>query len=392
MICARCGKEIKKDQLFCHNCGYEVRLVAEYDATEDLYVKPVIDFADEKTPDNDKTIKSSTNNKPYNNKNTTAGKKTILIIVTVIFLLASGFISYIVFNFNNNNSFDYQLNSAKKYYNQGRYELSIKHLKRAVELNPEVLEARLFLAELYNAEKDIDSSISAYNEAIKTDPSNEKTYDDLFKVLKDNREYYKIIEYINRSPIKDKLILKYSEFFPDKPNVSIEPGIYDDNITLILNGSENSDIYYTVNAETPTINSPKYVEPIVFDKEDDFIVKAVLINEYGVSSDVFVGNYTVSYPVPNSPVVIPSTGQYNEDTLIKIELDEGCVAYYNWNGKIPDSNSKKYNSPIKMKKGSHTFTTVSINKYGKVSSPVFRSYDVFENVEEIDNDSEIEED
>ena len=86
--------------------------------------------------------------------------------------------------------------------------------------------------------------------------------------------------------------------------------------------------------------------------------------------------------------MLPSTGQYNEDALIRIEVDEGCVAYYNWDGKIPDSKSKKYNLPIKMKQGSHTFTTVSINKYGKVSSPVFRSYDVFSEEEEFYNDTD----
>ena len=383
MICARCGKEIKKDQLFCHNCGYEVKLVAEYDATEDLYVKPVIDFVDEKMLYNDDAIQVSTDN-----KNIKSGKKTILIIAAMAFLIITGVISYTVFNFNNSNSLKYQLNSAKKYYKQGRYELSIKCLKRAVELNPELLETRLFLAKLYNTKKDIKLSISEYDEAIKIDPNNEKIYDNLFKVLKDNKKYFEIRKYIDSSPIKDKLVLKYSEFFPSKPNVSVVPGIYDKNITLILSGCKNSDIYYTINAETPTMNSSKYVKPIVLDKEDDFIVKAVLINEYGVSSDVFVGNYTVSYPIPKSPVVLPSTGQYNEDSLIRIEVDEGCVAYYNWDGKIPDSKSKKYNLPIKMKQGSHTFTTVSINKYGKVSSPVFRSYDVFSEEEEFYNDTD----
>lgn len=383
MICTKCGKEIKKEQLFCSNCGYEIRLVAEYDATEDLYVKPSIDFIDENTTDNNaKNASKKAGSKEMS-------KKKLLIIGTTA-AVALGISVYIFFDFKNNNSYNYQLRLADKYYNQGRYEQSIECAKKAAKLNCEEPEVRLLLARLYEKKNDVELSISEYDEAIKIDPNNEKIYENLFEMLKKYKKYLKIIEYIDKSPIKEKLTLKHSELFPSKPVASISPGIYNKGIKLAFKTEPNSEIYYTINAGTPTVNSSKYKEPIVLDKEDDFIVKAVSVNKCGVISEVFVGDYTISYPVPNPPIVTPGTGNYEKDTLIKVVVDEECTAYYNWDGKIPDSKSKQYDLPIKMKEGSHTFTVVSINKYGKVSSPTFRSFDVFPEMEGTDDNFEMD--
>lgn len=371
MICVRCGKEIKKDQLFCPNCGYEIKLVAEYDALDDLIVNPNIDFIDE-----DSKSVNIIKDKQIAKKGFLqyARNKKIFYIVLTAFILCIVSLWSII-SFRNNNSFDYQIYKANKYKEQGKYKIAMKYALRATELSKKNIAARLLVADISYESNDYISAIKAYNEAISINPSKIEAYDGIIKTLKHEKKYSEIKDIIDSSKIKARLSEKYSEFYPSMPKLKLPAGEYADRISLDLSSDKKGDIFYTVNGATPTKLSAKYSTPIVLAEESYYVIKAIFVNEYGVSSDVMVASYNIRYPIPSAPLVTPSTGKYDLDTLIKVVTDEDCAAYYNWDGKVPDEKALKYSLPLKMKEGSHTFTVVSINKYGKVSAPTFRSFD-----------------
>ena len=75
----------------------------------------------------------------------------------------------------------------------------------------------------------------------------------------------------------------------EKPEVSLNEGNYDNEITLAFNTAGN--IYYTLNGDNPTIYSKKYTEPITISKTST--VKAINIEDDKYQSEVSSSTYLI---------------------------------------------------------------------------------------------------
>lgn len=381
MICNRCGKEISEGQLFCSNCGYEIRLVAEYDMTDDLIVKPQIDNVTQadKNTDADIAELESTDkiNLHFKYRNR---KRLFLIILSALAFSILLFVFAVIYI--NDNSFDYQMKKAKQLYDDAEYEEALKSVNKAIKLDDQNALALLLAADCYDAvNKDAEAG-QMYILAIKNAPSNIDCYRKLFAFLQQNEDYDKIKDFIDSSSIRNELIKEFPDFYPLTPVIDKESGLYNEQLVVTFDTDSVNDIFYTLDGSEPNIESFRYAKPIVLDKEGNYTLKAVSKNAKNVLSDIAIRNYEIVFPIPDSPAVTPGTGRYTDDTLIKIMTDENCKAYYTWDGSIPTTKSKVYNLPIKMKDGSHTFTAISVNEYGKISEPTVRSFDVYLNDED----------
>ena len=71
------------------------------------------------------------------------------------------FVGIIIRN-KNNNSFDYQVSQAEKYFEEGNYTKAVKYYERALEIDPSINEVKLTLADIYCLRQDEKSAIILY--------------------------------------------------------------------------------------------------------------------------------------------------------------------------------------------------------------------------------------
>lgn len=163
---------------------------------------------------------------------------------------------------------------------------------------------------------------------------------------------------------------------PQAPEFSMPSGTYDEEIEVYIEAGEGS-IYYTINGVTPTLADTIFngVDPIVFDKNGIYTLKAILVDSDGVKSEVATVTYEIAMPVPDAPTIIEDSGNYNVDTQIAVVTSEGTNVYYTTDGTDPTASSTLYTGPVSMPYGDSVFKFVAIdNETGAASEIVERTY------------------
>lgn len=370
MVCSKCGSKIMEDQLFCSKCGHEIHLVKEFDLSDDLMISPNI------SSETEQELQEHSDQGGAISFLLEHGKKKPYFYGTLFVLILSLFLLLVINHNKNQNSFDYHKEKAVAFFEKNKYELCVKSAQKAISLNEAEAFPYELIGESYLALNHKDEAFRFYDMALQRDKENRSCYDKMFDILEEKNLYSTIRRYIDESPIKNELKTQYPMCFVQPPKADLEEGLYQDYIEIKLSAPEKETVYYTLDGNLPTRNSARYEKSIKLDKEGSYLLHAISVNSYGIESEAMTSHYEIEFPVPSSPVVTPGTGKYGTDTLIKVVTEENCTAYYTWNKKMPDENSSKYSLPIKMREGSHTFTVVSVNQFGKVSLPTVRSFDV----------------
>ena len=163
---------------------------------------------------------------------------------------------------------------------------------------------------------------------------------------------------------------------PEAPTFSVASGTYDEEIEVYIEAGEGS-IYYTINGVTPTLADSIFngVDPIVFDKNGIYTLKAILVDSDGVKSEVATVTYEIAMPIPDAPTIIEDSGNYNVDTQIAVVASEGTNVYYTTDGSDPTASSTLYTGPVSMPYGESVYKFVAIdNETGAASEIVERTY------------------
>lgn len=122
---------------------------------------------------------------------------------------------------------------------------------------------------------------------------------------------------------------------PDAPYTVISQGLVTEGKNLLLYAGDNTDIYYTLDGTTPTMESTKYVlktegfggEFSPIDILNDFTIKMIAVRE-GVTSGVSTYTYTVDpeYTGPNAAILNDGSGvEKNTVTYTEKNFDYSVV-------------------------------------------------------------------
>ena len=145
------------------------------------------------------------------------------------------------------------------------------------------------------------------------------------------------------------------DYNPDKPltpviKASVLPGTYLEPQTVILTGSNSSDIiYYTTDGTEPSSSSSRYSSPIKVD--GNMTIKAFGYNEGAEPQSGSV--YEFSYKIdPNADIEAPkitaskSSGKYTESISVNFTITDnksnGVKVYYTIDGSSPTESSDSY--------------------------------------------------
>ena len=125
-----------------------------------------------------------------------------------------------------------------------------------------------------------------------------------------------------------------------EPEFSLQEGYYTSIQPLKLTTFGSGKIYYTTDETEPGEHSLLYTAPILLES-GDYCIKAVYINENGISSPVVTKNYHIEIEELSAPEVTAVSGDY--EFPINIEVTDGYDVYYTTDGSDPTQNSTVYN-------------------------------------------------
>lgn len=338
--------------LFCEYCGEEIRIVKDFvPDTEDLTA--VID--DKQTE--------------IQKRGLTGGAKKVLAwiaVLSVLLLLAGA--GYLV----SIHSAGFQYDKAVRLADRKEYARALIYAEKAVELEPECLEYLEFLLDCLTAEDRQQEARSLCWKILGLDTENTKAYVCLIGMYEKNGEYGKINALLQESGNKE-LCDRYPAYLAKAPEFSSKGGAFHETISLKLSGNTTGVIYYTMDGTVPDENSYVYTSPI-FLESGYYRIRAVFVNDYGVTSPVAEEDYYVDVTVPDAPSVEPEEGNYSRPTLITVEAPESCTVYYTLDGSDPTRDSSLYTGPIAMPVGVSTMRFVSCSAAGVIGGETKVTY------------------
>lgn len=380
---------MEEGKLLCENCGYEVKIVPDFDIELEDQLKESIssmmeeiadDTSDQMTgSDFDDDIKDAARDYfPKKFIRLSKLKKAVIALV-VLFILAGGVAAFWVHVVNEYryNSFDYQYDKAVVCAAHNNYSEAVSYLERALAINPENLDAKFLLAKYYEKNGQQQSTILLLEELIDID-SNYENRDDVYDMLLgiyESKEAYVKMSYILDKCNIARIVSKYNKYIALEPVFNKQGGVYEELISISLKGNTQGVVHYTLDGTTPTIDSPVYETPILLEP-GEYTIKAMFVNAYGIESAVETQHYFINLSMPDNPVIKPASGNFKEPVLIEVYRDYGTKVFYTTDGSAPNKGSLRYTDPIEMPYGISNFKFIAIDESGLTSEIVNRTYNL----------------
>ncbi|RGS81713.1 chitobiase/beta-hexosaminidase C-terminal domain-containing protein [Coprococcus sp. AF21-14LB] len=296
----------------------------------------------------------------------------ILIVIGVVVILgALGYFIYL-------NTYYGLVRGGNRYLNQKDYRQAEEKFQQAMKQDDAKADAYNGLAEVYIAQNEPDTAEDYYLKAISKYPGNVELYRGCI-------EFYQQTDQLSKIPVlldeceDDGVLDDLNMYVSNEPKFSLEEKTYDEVQELSLT-SKGQKIYYTTDGTEPTTASAVYETPIQIG-EGTTTISAISVNDEGVPSIVVSKTYVVEYPVADAPAVSPSTGYYERQMQITIQVPSGYTAYYtisSADGEIetPTAASTKYTGPIDMPEGNHIFCAVLVDGKGRLSEIKKMNYEL----------------
>lgn len=393
MKCASCGAEIKVGCIYCSVCGKEAQIVSDYNLLEDDFLRDVLREKQEQAAKEAKLIAEQAKlerKKTAGTSSQTQGgekgkhtgssnspqskgrkiKKRLIFAGASIVLLAVLIVAIIMLtNYSREHSYDYQMEQARKNQRETNYREAEAYVKRALELEPESLEAKFFLADIYLLRGAEPQAVSLLQEMCGEWKDNPKIYRRLIEIYEDQRDYPSI-RTLSETTEDTEILELFSEYVPDTPEFDLPQGVYEEEISVGILSDAGCEVYYTLDGSKPE-KGKKYQQPIPVEPGKTIKIRAVACSPYEFYSEEIEGEFQVELQNPEVPKVSPSGGCFYAPHEITVTVPEGCKVYYTWDSTDPTEDSQQYTQPIGMPEGNNILSLVLIDQYG-MSSNVLR--------------------
>lgn len=376
MKCPNCGQEIQAEHLYCEKCGMEIRIVPDFEPEIENSITETLstvaeEIEDKETEKGEEALEDTEKffaEEPGKNWLT---MKMVALVVVVLFAVIVTLTMYFSY------SVSYQVNNAREYIAQGKYEEALKLLDKAAKSDSGNLEIKLLQSDCCYQLGEKEEAVKILTDLIDREQfvgeDAEKIYEGIIFIYEEEGRYEDINELL--SACSDEMITtSFQRYMALAPEYSYESGSYDEVVYLKLSANTTGTIYFTLDGSTPTESSEVYVAPIFLDS-GAYQVNAVFINDYGIRSEVVRKKYEINLTVPDAPVVTPESGKYEVPAMIEVVIPENGTVYYTTDRSEPDIDSAQYVEPIEMPLGRSNYKFVIISEEGVRSEVTSRSYE-----------------
>lgn len=379
MKCPNCGWEIQDGHLICEQCGHEIRIVPDFEPDPDIQIDDQVvgELLDEPNADPEgKKENNSDDTSEIDLDFTTIRHRAVMsaAIAAASILLIVGAV-WLVLRLN---SFDHQLNKAKSLSSEGKYEEAISALENLYVSNPDKSEIFFLEADYYAAMGENAEAADTLKRIIGSkdysDDDKYTAYDHLFSIYAEEEDYESINSELEQCEFPE-VVNAYQNYMAMEPVFSIEGGEYSESQWLKLSANTSGNIYVTTDGSKPDENSDIYSGPIRLEG-GSYVISAVFVNQYGISSDVVVNTYNVTSDVPAAPTVNFESGEYHSPSMITVDVPEGVTVYYTTDKSTPTIDSVPYTDPIPMPVSYSNFNFIAVNDQGIYSEETVRSYNL----------------
>ncbi len=425
MKCPNCGAPLTDGNLFCEKCGEEIHIVPNYDPDTDLSVD--IEGVFDKTRELDtyevkRKKKITRNEEDYEDRNRRTSKRKMIddddsdwdddetnevlaikdiilslvdywnksifskIVIVFTILLIAGVITtfgFMIKKISDKQSIDYLVEQAEYSYDNKDYENAIDLYEKAIEKDPDNVKIKYAISNCYIMAGQDKNAIFILQEIANDNPAlEEDAYERIFNIYSENEDYNGINDFLLGCS-NETIVNRFKDYLCKKPEFSLKPGEYEEEMTLELTNDVNGFIYYTLDGSEPDENSFLYTEPILL-ASGEYDVKAVFVSQLGVISEMNEAEYNIKIKIPLAPQVSIESGSYNVPIVIKVETDINCETYYvEYRPDVkaedrvdPDKNSTLYEYPLIMPMGASEFRFISYNEEGIPSTVITRKYNI----------------
>lgn len=371
MKCAKCGAEMKEGCIYCSVCGNEAQIVPDYSVLEDDYLRSLLKEEEEPPKKKNSGGRKEPSTPP---KKKMSNKVPIFVVCGIlIVLIAVGIIVKVTIDHRNANSYDYQVEMAKKESVDKNYENALHYYKTALSLKPDDIAVRMAMTDIYMEQKEYDAAMVLLMEIIKLDDTNQKAYEYLIQIYEDEEKYEQIAALAD-GITDEKLLTLFADYLVEPPIISPAEGKYEDYVDVTIYSPEDCEIYYTLDGTEPDEeNGILYDDDIALEETGDYEISAVCVNEKGIRSEIATAAYEIELIPPEYATVLPDGGRIEDITFVTIEAEEGCSIYYTWDGTDPTKASPRYETPLEIPTGNNVLSVLVVNNKTGLDSGVYRT-------------------
>ncbi len=321
-----------------------------------------------------------TDNTPETSAKKPMDKKTKIVIAAVAagvaVIVALIIVVAVIINNNNKKGYNYNYNKGIELYDNHEYSSAIDYLSKAAKDNngKRNLELKYKLYECYNATGDENNAVETLKDILSYDKNYEKAIKSLIDIYVKQKNGTAMTELIRsyKGSVSEKY---FTSYMVSEPKPSVEAGNYDDTIQLQLTSDGNEKIYYTTDNTEPSDKSTLYNNDVISIENGTTIIKAIAINDIGITSDVATFKYVVEYKKPDAPSILPASGTYQAGQKISImNIPEGYKVYYTLDGTTPTDKSTEYTGEFEMPEGNTVVSAITYDTHNQASTVTKRNY------------------
>ena len=246
--------------------------------------------------------------------------KVKILTITLITAIIMGISSITIYsNVCAPKFYDYFIDTGVKYLMDGKYEEAILAFNKAIEIEEKSTEVRLYLAQGYIGNNELDKAIGVLKEAQEIDMTNEELLKEILEILNEidadvAYEFLdRFINIIGKDNISDDInkILNSAIESPSIPVADLAPGTYIKPISIKLKLDKikvGHSFYYTTDGTEPNKNSQKYRGKIDIDKTTT--INLIGYNKNGESTEIITLNYIIDTNIVNDIKILLDESKY----------------------------------------------------------------------------------